>query len=962
MDGNEKWNKSFGGVKDDVFISVQQTLDGGYISAGYTYSYVTVSNYRGAWLIKTDINGNEQWNKTFGDSGEIAYSVQQTSDGGYIFVGYTSSPGADMEAWLVKIDVNGNEQWNKTFGGIYGDAAQSIQKTSDGGYILAGYTYSYGAGRNDAWLIKTDVNGNEQWNKTFGGIDLDSTESIQQTSDSGYIIAGYTYSYGAVSDVWLIKTDVNGNEQWNKTFKGGTSEDRANSVQQTSDGGYIIAGFTTLYSIDGNPWLIKISNGTQDFRFAQITDVHLGYYINPFDMEESVTNITDILQDTKNKNVDFIVVTGDLVEHREPEFFMAFKNIVRGFNVKTTPGNHDRRWMFWFNDLTNYKNIVNSLNPVLPGEVDWSFSHNGYNFIGLDSGADYSVRALPECTVTAPRQCYEETMELATQSTPESDGLTEALMNKLSAGDFSPENQRQVIFLHSPVMAANNDNYYGDQVDPVPPDGGPGGNDETIANHRADLIEYAINNRVDLVLTGHTHEDRIFDASGNPVASTSNNRPLFIQTTNNAYRIIDVNGGRANPAESTTPQEFTSRDSRSASFSHGYTSGLSAQYGLHAYDSQNRHTGMISCSDDFELGIPDSYYTGNYLGVSSKPEVLVGYSLDTDITTKITEFRIFSIICIPNGLSGTTAIKSAQSLENLTFNQTVMDRTNTSTTEIRFYNVTLEENSSATVNVTNVTSYKMEVDATSDGIVDSVVIPDLISISPEQPQSNISILAYDGSGVINLSTDAGNITSAGNMNVSIFPEKQFYEFPHGINAFSISDITNGSIVNITIILPQNLPEKARYWEYGKTPENSTSRWYRIPLRGNDGDNAITVQLQDGGIGDDDGAKNGMIITTGGPGITSAPEISGAVIDDISKTGIVGARVSANANISTLSDVFGFYSLNVPEGEYNLISRFEPTYYENITITVSTVGRPVVEQDIELVKKPTGNISGSVSVK
>jgi hypothetical protein len=253
------WNKTYGGSGYDIAWSVRQTKDGGYILAGETDSYGAGSI--DVWLIKTDADGNEQWNKPFGGSDEEDISsVQQTSDGGYVLAGMTRSYGAgDLDAWLIKTDANGNEQWNKPFGGSGQDYALSSQQTSDGGYILAGLTESYGAGSIDAWLIKTDADGNEQWNKTFGGSVDDYALSSQQTSDGGYILAGMTRSYGAGDlDAWLIKTDADGNEQWNKTF-GGSVDDYAYSVQQTSDEGYILAGIT-----DYKAWLIKTdANGNK---------------------------------------------------------------------------------------------------------------------------------------------------------------------------------------------------------------------------------------------------------------------------------------------------------------------------------------------------------------------------------------------------------------------------------------------------------------------------------------------------------------------------------------------------------------------------------------------------------------------------------------------------------------------------------------------------------------------------
>jgi hypothetical protein len=265
----EKWNVTFGGTDWDVAYSVQQTLDGGYILAGGTCSYSAGED--DAWLVKTDSDGNEIWNKTFGGTmcdgvGDGAHSVQQTLDGGYIFAGYTMSYGTgSADFWLVKTDSDGNEIWNKTFGGTDWDWASTVQQTSDGGYVLEGYTESYGAGSWDFWLVKTDSNGNEQWNKTFGGTGEDRKSCAQQTTDDGYIIAGYTESYGVgQGDFWLVKTDSNGNEQWNKTF-GGTGWDVANSVQQTSDGGYILAGWTCSYGAGhDDAWLVKTdSNGNE---------------------------------------------------------------------------------------------------------------------------------------------------------------------------------------------------------------------------------------------------------------------------------------------------------------------------------------------------------------------------------------------------------------------------------------------------------------------------------------------------------------------------------------------------------------------------------------------------------------------------------------------------------------------------------------------------------------------------
>jgi hypothetical protein len=263
----QSWSKTFGGADRDAGRSVQQTPDGGYIIVGSTSSFGAGNS--DLWLIKTDASGNRLWDRTFGGADwDGGWSVQQTSEGGYIITGYTESFGAgNSDLWLIKIDDQGNKLWDKTFGGAYYDVGYSVQQTLDSGYIITGKTKSFGAGKDDLWLIKTDDQGNRLWDRTFGGEEYDDGLSVQQTSDGGYIITGSTISTGADdNDLWLIKTDDQGNKIWHRTF-GGTDGDSGNSVQQTLDGGYIIVGGTDSFRADGmdlwiniDLWLIKIDD------------------------------------------------------------------------------------------------------------------------------------------------------------------------------------------------------------------------------------------------------------------------------------------------------------------------------------------------------------------------------------------------------------------------------------------------------------------------------------------------------------------------------------------------------------------------------------------------------------------------------------------------------------------------------------------------------------------------------
>jgi len=262
--GNVEFKKTYGDVYEERALSVVETSDRGFAIAGKTSSY----GFDDAWLIKTDSNGNVEFKKTYGgvETGfDVVRSVVETSDGGFAIAGETELSGAgndNDEAWLIKTDSNGNVEFNETYGGGGEDLARAVVETSDGGFAIAGETGSFSAeGNDEAWLIKTDSNGNEQFNKTYRGSgNQNRASSVVETSDGGFALSGQTYSFGGgVSDALLIKTDSNGNEQFNKTY-GGMGSEGARSVIETSDGSLALASETSSFGTRGyDVWLLKVS-------------------------------------------------------------------------------------------------------------------------------------------------------------------------------------------------------------------------------------------------------------------------------------------------------------------------------------------------------------------------------------------------------------------------------------------------------------------------------------------------------------------------------------------------------------------------------------------------------------------------------------------------------------------------------------------------------------------------------
>lgn len=290
--GTLQWQKCYGGSDEEFALNIIETTDGGFIICANTESndgdvtglHVGI-NAGDTWLIKIDGMGNLQWQKCIGGTGAEQWTtVIQTNDGGYFFTtdaslpndGDVSCANSIQDVWMVKLDNSGAIEWQSCWGGNFGERPWSVQQTADNGFILAGLSYStnlpgnYGPG-GDGFVLKIDSTGTFEWYRYLGGKDEDAALNIQITSDGGYIVAGYTISidgdvcstHGS-SDCWLIKLSDDGNIEWQKTF-GGSRSDKASAVKQTPDGGYIMIG--NSFSNDGELtqnaggqdwWLVKL--------------------------------------------------------------------------------------------------------------------------------------------------------------------------------------------------------------------------------------------------------------------------------------------------------------------------------------------------------------------------------------------------------------------------------------------------------------------------------------------------------------------------------------------------------------------------------------------------------------------------------------------------------------------------------------------------------------------------------
>lgn len=292
-----EWQRTAGAEWDDAGYCIRPTADGGYIVVGYTKP--TGSDYD-VYLIKLDRQGNIKWQATLGgDKDDKGYDVYQTPDGGYLVVGATSSFGAgNYDIFIIKTDSTGKELWHRAFGGKSNDYPAefgALQPTPDGGYLVVGYTWSYGQ-KCDIWLMKLNSFGNMVWNKTIGGADVDFARSIIRCSDGNFVIVGRTTSFGAgKGDVYVVKVDAGGNVLWERAY-GGSEGDWANSVVEVSGGGYLVVGGTRSYGNgEDDTYVVRIDfagNKLWDKAFAESPGDDWGLTILPAQGGRFIISVT----------------------------------------------------------------------------------------------------------------------------------------------------------------------------------------------------------------------------------------------------------------------------------------------------------------------------------------------------------------------------------------------------------------------------------------------------------------------------------------------------------------------------------------------------------------------------------------------------------------------------------------------------------------------------------------------
>jgi len=275
-EGNEQFRQTYGGDGIDQALSLVRTADGGYALAGLTTT-VGAGGYD-AWLLKTDDAGTLEFERTYGGTDrDRAKSIVQTDAGGFALAGDTKSVGPGVSNfWLLAVDGSGTVLGEWTYGGSLSETCRGVVRTGDGGFALAGTTLSFGGQNNDCWVVKTDGNGSEEFNATFGGDGFEIANDVVETDDGGLALAGTTTSFGPSGDCWLVRTDETGSEVFSETYGGDESEGADALVRAEDGGGFALAGYTDSFGDDSRDALLVKAGADGTEEYVQPIDLGVG--------------------------------------------------------------------------------------------------------------------------------------------------------------------------------------------------------------------------------------------------------------------------------------------------------------------------------------------------------------------------------------------------------------------------------------------------------------------------------------------------------------------------------------------------------------------------------------------------------------------------------------------------------------------------------------------------------------
>jgi hypothetical protein len=260
----------FGGAGIEVGNAVRELPDGGFIVVGYTSSYG--AGQEDAYLIRSDAAGDTLWTRTYGGPGrDWGWDVLPTAGGGFIIVGFTNSYGAGGDdVWVIGTDADGAERWTRTYGGAGDDIAWAFHATADGGYVVAAQTTSYGAGERDVYILRLDASGDTIWTRVLGGPGIDRIFSTVPTDDGGSVFTGITSNESAGElDATLIRIDSVGTVVWARSY-GGEGRDIGHGVTTAPDGGFLLVGYTNSYGAGANDIYLVCTDGSGTVRWTQL--------------------------------------------------------------------------------------------------------------------------------------------------------------------------------------------------------------------------------------------------------------------------------------------------------------------------------------------------------------------------------------------------------------------------------------------------------------------------------------------------------------------------------------------------------------------------------------------------------------------------------------------------------------------------------------------------------------------